>query len=201
MYRELVLEETVRPARPSERFHRCSWRAPWPEVGSSSATAIRFLPCRPGSPSWPNTSPHRDGLPLDHAQIAAACAECCVGKRSLAELGRLSLIDVLLTRATKQQRELLLRETPERIMLPDGRKVPVHYEPGRPPWISSFLQDFFGMRSTPTLCAGRAPLTVHLLAPNRRPVQVTQDLPGFWERHYPALRRQLMRRYPKHAWP
>jgi ATP-dependent helicase HrpB len=77
----------------------------------------------------------------------------------------------------------------------------VHYEPDKMPWIESALQDFIGMKSTPSICSGRVPLTVHLLAPNRRPVQVTQDLPGFWERHYPALHRQLQRRYPKHFWP
>ncbi len=113
----------------------------------------------------------------------------------------MSLVDALVARLTSKQRDLLQRETPERITLPRGRKVPVHYEPGHPPWIESALQDFLGMKSTPAICAGRVPLTVRLLAPNRRPVQVTQDLPGFWERHYPALRRQLQRRYPKHPWP
>ena len=82
-----------------------------------------------------------------------------------------------------------------------GRSVAVHYEPGKPPWVASRLQDFFGMTETPALCAGRVRLTVHLLAPSGRPVQVTQDLAGFWERHYPAVRRELARRYPRHAWP
>jgi ATP-dependent helicase HrpB len=71
----------------------------------------------------------------------------------------------------------------------------------RPPWIESRLQDFFGMRDGPRLAGGRVPLVLHLLAPNQRAVQVTSDLSGFWERHYPALRRELMRRYPRHAWP
>jgi ATP-dependent helicase HrpB len=51
------------------------------------------------------------------------------------------------------------------------------------------------------VAAGQVPLVLHLLAPNQRPVQVTQDLTGFWQRHYQELRRQLMRRYPKHGWP
>ena len=51
------------------------------------------------------------------------------------------------------------------------------------------------------MCGGRVPLTIHLLAPNQRAVQVTNDLEGFWERHYPALRKELSRRYPRHAWP
>ncbi|HEY6556046.1 MAG TPA: ATP-dependent helicase C-terminal domain-containing protein, partial [Polyangiaceae bacterium] len=67
--------------------------------------------------------------------------------------------------------------------------------------IASRLQDFFGMQSTPRIARGRVPLTVHLLAPNQRAVQVTSDLESFWQKHYPELRRALMRRYPKHAWP
>jgi len=79
--------------------------------------------------------------------------------------------------------------------------VPVHYVSGQPPWISSRLQDFFGMREGPALARGRVPLVLHLLAPNQRAVQVTRDLAGFWSRHYPSLRRELGRRYPRHAWP
>ena len=86
--------------------------------------------------------------------------------------------------------------------LPGGRAVPVHYQSGdEPPWIESRLQDFFGMAAGPRLADGRVPLTLHLLAPNQRAVQVTSDLSGFWERHYPSIRRELQRRYPRHAWP
>jgi ATP-dependent helicase HrpB len=96
---------------------------------------------------------------------------------------------------------LLTCEAPVRVSLPGGRQVDVHYEHGKDPWIASRLQDFFGMGTGPSICRGRLALTVHLLAPNQRAVQVTKDLAGFWERHYPALRRELARRYPKHAWP
>jgi ATP-dependent helicase HrpB len=84
-------------------------------------------------------------------------------------------------------------------MLAHGRRLAVHYEADRPPWVQSRLQDFFGLRKGPEL--GGVPLVLHLLAPNQRAVQVTTDLAGFWQRHYPELRKQLMRRYPKHAWP
>src|SRR5207302_966751 len=75
------------------------------------------------------------------------------------------------------------------------------YVPGQPPSLASQLQDFFGMRDGPRVGDGGVPLVLHLLAPNARDVQVTTDLAGFWDRHYPALRKELMRRYPKHAWP
>ena len=69
------------------------------------------------------------------------------------------------------------------------------------PFLASYIQDFFGSKATPSLLGGRHPLALHLWAPNRRAVQITRDLPGFWERHYPAIRTELKRRYPKHTWP
>ncbi len=77
----------------------------------------------------------------------------------------------------------------------------VHYEVDRPPWIESRLQDFFGAKQGPAIAEGRVQLALHLLAPNQRAVQVTTDLAGFWDRHYPSIRKELMRKYPRHAWP
>jgi ATP-dependent helicase HrpB len=79
------------------------------------------------------------------------------------------------------------------------RKVPVNYSDNQPPWIESRIQDFFGMREGPKILGQN--LTLHLLAPNKRAVQVTQDLAGFWTREYPKLRIELGRRYPRHKWP
>jgi ATP-dependent helicase HrpB len=90
---------------------------------------------------------------------------------------------------------------PERVALAGGRQARVTYEPGREPFVAARLQDFFGMREGPRVAGGRVPLVLHLLAPNQRPVQVTTDHAGFWERHYPQVRRELSRRYPRHAWP
>src|SRR5262249_13641995 len=90
---------------------------------------------------------------------------------------------------------------PERVTLPSGRSVAIQYRSGQPPWIESRLQDFFGLRAGPAVAGGRVPLTLHLLAPDGRAVQVTSDLSRFWAQHYPALRPAPSRRYPKHAWP
>jgi ATP-dependent helicase HrpB len=93
------------------------------------------------------------------------------------------------------------RLAPERLWIGGNRKgAPVDYPEEGDPYISARLQDFFGMADGPRIADGR-PLVLHLLAPNHRPVQVTTDLRGFWERHYPSVRRELMRRYPRHAWP
>ena len=88
---------------------------------------------------------------------------------------------------------------PTQVTLPGRPKVPVTYEVDRPPWIESRLQDFFGLSEGPR--AGGAPIVLHLQAPNHRAVQVTTDLAGFWDRHYPAVRKELMRQYPRHNWP
>jgi ATP-dependent helicase HrpB len=98
-------------------------------------------------------------------------------------------------------RRLLDELAPERVRLPGGRQVRIHYEPNQPPWIASRLQDFFGMRSSPTVGHGAVPVVVRLLAPNQRPVQTTTDLAGFWQRLYPHVRKELSRRYPRHQWP
>jgi ATP-dependent helicase HrpB len=111
----------------------------------------------------------------------------------------MSLLDVVRAKLTPAQAAQLERETPERITLPGGRAVKINYEPAKPPWIESRLQDFFGMVKGPAI--GSCPLVLHLLAPNMRAVQVTTDLAGFWDRHYPAIRRELMRKYPRHSWP
>ncbi|WP_337845379.1 ATP-dependent helicase HrpB [Thermus sp.] len=95
---------------------------------------------------------------------------------------------------------LLDRLAPENLLLPSGRKKRLLYrEEG--PVLRLPIQEAFGLRETPRVLEGRVPVTLELLSPAGRPVQVTQDLKGFWERTYPAVRKELMRRYPKHAWP
>jgi ATP-dependent helicase HrpB len=96
---------------------------------------------------------------------------------------------------------LMERELPALVTLAAGRKVPVRYEWGKAPAIASRLQDFFGMREGPKILGGRVPLTIHLLAPNGRDVQVTADLASFWQNTYPKIRNALSRRYPRHKWP
>jgi len=138
---------------------------------------------------------------LDESSVDATLELICAGLTSFAELNAVDVPSALLAGLSPAQRSALERETPERVRLPGGHSVAVHYEADRPPWIESRLQDFFGMPEGPRLCRGKLPLTLHLLAPNQRAMQVTTDLSGFWQRHYPSIRRELMRRYPRHPWP
>jgi len=132
--------------------------------------------------------------------VSDAFREMCHGLKSFAELKNAgdSLISTLEQRAGTK---LLSDIAPSTVRLLGGRRTKVNYETGKPPWIASRLQDFFGLRDTPRIANGKVALVVHLLAPNHRPVQTTTDLSGFWQRLYPQVRRELSRRYPKHKWP
>jgi ATP-dependent helicase HrpB len=142
------------------------------------------------------------GIPESLADVETRSLELAAREvTSLAELAEVDLASSLLSTLEPAVGRALSEETPLRQRLPGGRETKIHYEPGKGPWIESRLQDFFGMTKTPTICKGRLPLTVHLLAPNHRAVQVTTDLDGFWTRHYATIRKELMRRYPRHAWP
>jgi ATP-dependent helicase HrpB len=137
---------------------------------------------------------------LDDDAVAAALTRLCEGLSTFAELRHAGLLREL--RSTLGARAAAVENlAPERVTLTGGRSVPIEYEPGKPPHIASRLQDFFGMTDGPRVGGGRVPLVLELLAPNGRAVQVTTDLAGFWQRHYPAVRAELMRRYPRHSWP
>ena len=138
---------------------------------------------------------------LSDGDLAEALRELCRGHTSLDELKGADLRAALLERLGPGAARALATLAPEHLQLPGGRKLLIEYEPGQPPAARSRLQDFFGMRAGPRVAGGKVPVVLHLLAPNGRAQQVTSDLAGFWERHYPAIRRGLMRRYPRHAWP
>jgi ATP-dependent helicase HrpB len=140
-------------------------------------------------------------VPLEADSLRQLLTSRLVGKRSFAEIREAALLDEIRAAIGYAALARLDELAPEHVTLGGGRRVEVHYEEGRPPWIESRLQDFFGGARTPAILSGRMPLVLHLLAPNYRAVQVTTDLAGFWARTYPDVRNELMRRYPRHAWP
>lgn len=149
---------------------------------------------------------HGAPLPLlDDAHLTAVVERAC---QSLTRLSEARALDVaalvqseLVSAADGQGLALLDRYAPAHMTLPGGRKLRIHYEPNQPPWTASRLQDFFGLAQGPMVAQGRVAVVLHLLAPNQRPVQLTSDLAGFWQRHYPAVRKELARKYPRHLWP
>jgi ATP-dependent helicase HrpB len=93
------------------------------------------------------------------------------------------------------------RLAPTHVELPNGKRLKLAYAPGGPPILAARIQELFGVRDTPRVAGGRVPVLLHLLGPNHRPQQVTADLAGFWQTTYPQVKKELRRRYPKHAWP
>jgi ATP-dependent helicase HrpB len=141
-----------------------------------------------------------DFAAIEAPQISSSFHEFCAGRRSFAELK--SATNGFVTWLEQKLDTHRLRENaPRTLRLKGGRQVKIHYQRGKPPWIASRLQDFFGMDETPRIGQQRVPVILHLLAPNQQPVQTTTDLAGFWMRLYPQVRRELMRRYPRHRWP
>lgn len=125
----------------------------------------------------------------------------CLGCRSFADLSKADWLQAFHHRLNHRQRQAIEREAPERLPVPSGSRIALRYEVGRPPILAVRIQEVFGLRDTPRIAGGRVPVLLHLLAPNYRPQQVTDDLASFWANTYPQIRKELRARYPKHAWP
>ena len=140
-------------------------------------------------------------LELPNPRDPELLTQICWGKTSWSELSRLGFLNAYRPYLRHDQVTAIDREAPERITLPSGRRFRVDYSDLERPVLAAKLQDFFGMHETPTIAGGRVALLLHLLAPNQRPAQITQDLKSFWTNTYPEVRKELRARYPKHDWP
>jgi ATP-dependent helicase HrpB len=140
-------------------------------------------------------------LPLITAEDRRALVEqICFGSFSYKEIKDKPVAAVVQGWLSPQQRELLDRLAPERFELPGGRKARIRYAEGKDPVLASRIQDFYGVEEPLKIAGGKIVLTLELLAPNMRPVQVTRDLKVFWKETYPELKKELSRRYPRHEW-
>jgi ATP-dependent helicase HrpB len=116
-------------------------------------------------------------------------------------LQRLDLLAILRGQLDWRQQQALEELVPTHIQVPSGSRKRLQYGSGEPPVLAVRLQEMFGLAETPTVCQGRVAVMLHLLSPSQRPIQVTQDLRGFWDRTYAEVKRELKGRYPKHPWP
>lgn len=137
---------------------------------------------------------------IGEAELKQLLPSICQNKTRMAEVQSSDWEAYLLGSLAHEQRVLLSRELPTKITVPSGRTFAIDYS-GERPMLSLRIQDAFGMDSNPTICGGRVPLQMQLLAPNGRPQQITTDLPSFWRNGYTIVRKELKRRYAKHAWP
>jgi ATP-dependent helicase HrpB len=123
------------------------------------------------------------------------------GLRSLAEVSRVDLAGALLAQLPWDRRVAIDELAPTHVVVPSGSRIPIDYGDVAAPALAVRLQEMFGLADTPRIARGKVPLTIHLLSPARRPVQVTRDLAGFWKTSYFEVRKEMRGRYPKHYWP
>ncbi|MGH8182332.1 MAG: ATP-dependent helicase C-terminal domain-containing protein, partial [Rhodanobacteraceae bacterium] len=162
--------------------------------------------------AWLCTTMPETGLPdvSDAALLGSLeswLAPTLHGKRKLDALSASELSDAFAALLTWPQRKLLDDEAPEALRVPSGRTLKLDYlshdtgAAASSPVLAVKLQELFGLAETPRVANGRIPVTLHLLSPAGRPIQVTQDLRGFWDRTYSEVKKELKGRYPKHPWP
>lgn len=213
IYNELVLEERIVPASPSKaagltllravlgldpaklsELSTRDWLQAFSHLGSTEAIEETFARLELLKKYFPES-------PIQTIANLTLIFEKHV---TLADLKSLNWPEEIIQQLLSDSPDIfskLERGLPLSLKLPSGRSAKIHYALDKAPWVESRLQDFFGMKTAPTLLDGKLPLTLHLLAPNYRAIQVTTDLAGFWQRGYQEQRNALSRRYPRHAWP
>lgn len=139
--------------------------------------------------------------PIDDTLWANMLGRLCAGERSLAAVRAKDWAEILLGMLEYKQRRELDELAPARLTLPSGGTAALTYEVGRPPVLAARIQELFGWRETPRVGGGKVRVLLHLLAPNFRPQQVTEDLESFWNTTYQVVRKELRGRYPRHPWP
>jgi ATP-dependent helicase HrpB len=138
--------------------------------------------------------------PFTDEDKQAVIEQLCHDAVSYKDIKEREVMPVVTSWLSHVQRELLDKHAPERLSLPNGRTPKVTYEAGKSPFISLRIQELYDVNQTPNIALGRVPVTVHILTPGMKPIQVTQDLGSFWREHYPKIKSELARRYPKHLW-
>lgn len=174
----------------AERIEKC---LPTPEsVAGKFRTRVRCLR------GW---VPELNLPAFDAADLREALEFFCRGRRSLADVRNGPWLDFLRGQLTYDQLRTIDAEAPEQMAVPSGSLITIEYEEGRPPVLAARIQEMFGLAETPRVARGRVKVLLHLLAPNYRPQQVTDDLASFWANGYTVVRKELRGRYPKHSWP
>jgi ATP-dependent helicase HrpB len=170
-------------------------RLPWTKAQIQLRQRIGFLRAA-GEDEWPDLSD--DAL----AKMAAEwLAPYLVNKTKLAEIGADDLgsaLDALLPWTLKRRLE---EEAPTHFEAPTGNRHVIDYETAGAPALFIRVQELFGVKHHPSIAGGKLPLTLHLLSPAHRPMQITRDLPGFWTGSWAAVKAEMKGRYPRHPWP
>jgi ATP-dependent helicase HrpB len=169
-----------------------NWSAAARQLQGRVGCAARLLP----EEGWPDLSDTWLA-----GQLADWLGPQLLGVRSWQDIQKVDLQQALQQILGWRLLQALDTVAPTHLQVPSGRKAAVDYTVDEGPVLAVKLQELFGLASSPTVCRGRQALLVHLLSPAGRPVAVTRDLQGFWQRGYPEVRKELRGRYPKHPWP
>jgi ATP-dependent helicase HrpB len=169
---------------------------PWSESARQWQARVQNLRAWQPEGAWPDVSD--EALLATLEDWLAPHLDGVTRRPHLEALNLLEIFNGMLDLAAQQQLQKL---APTHLTVPSGQRRALNYAPGAPPTLEVKLQEMFGCTQTPTVCAGRVPVLLHLLSPGQRPVAVTQDLAGFWERGYIDVRKDLRGRYPRHPWP
>ena len=169
-------------------------RLPWSKALRQWRDRIRFLRRAEGE-TWPDLSDER------LVEDAEWLAPFLLGKTRLDEIGADDLANALHALLPWALRRRLDDEAPTHFQAPTGTAAAIDYEAEGGPSIALRVQEMFGLAEHPSVAGGRIPLTLHLLSPAHRPIQITRDLPGFWRGSWAAVRADLRGRYPRHSWP
>ena len=204
----LVLEEKPLADAPAEAVRAAMLAGvseltiaalPWDREARDLQARIEFLrgsPARPGAPPWPAVSDGALGGSLE-----SWLAPWLDGVTRREHLARLPLGQALRALLTFEQQRALEERAPAHLTMPSGSRIRVDYQGDDAPAVAVRLQEVFGLAATPRVDGGRVPVTLRLLSPAQRPVQVTRDLASFWRSAYLEVRKGLRGRYPKHYWP
>jgi len=168
---------------------------PWNDEAARLRQRLAFLYSAIGAP-WPDVS---EAALLETLETWLGPHLTAVRRR--ADLGKVDLHEALLRRLGWAERRSLDQLAPTHLAVPTGSQIRVDYSNPLAPALAVRLQEVFGLTETPRIGGGRVPITMHLLSPAQRPVQVTQDLAGFWRTSYFDVRKDMRGRYPKHYWP
>ena len=169
---------------------------PWSRRERSFQARVGFLRRTFGPDHWPDLADSALGQNLE-----TWLGPFLLGFSRLPQLSGIDLGSALRSQLTWQQAKDLDRLAPTHVQVPSGSLKRLDYSGGEAPVLAVKLQEMFGATATPAVAGGRVPLRLHLLSPAGRPVQVTDDLAGFWKRTYHDVRKDLRGRYPKHPWP
>ncbi len=200
LFDDTVIEKTVRPARnlgtaceiiASHMIEDGLRPDDWTEQGEQWITRSRWVA---------ENFPQRGLLTYTDDDLRILFAEFAAGATRWSQVRVRPSLESLVAAMSYDDRTFVERMAPADFRLPSGFRMKLAYESGQPPVGSAKIQDFYGLDETPRVAGGQVPIRLEILGPNRRPLQVTADLAGFWRVLYPEIRNELRRRYPRHEW-